>query len=251
MTKEEEDKEYFKLLFQIQDVIVDILYEYKDKYVDESRLKKLIKNKLKLELDEPRFDKIFQHAAVMLVTREYINKVIDTLPSETYKDPFTGDVEETESEEIVSYSIAAKGITKILEKELKGKRERLGKHERILFDLGKQMADQSAQVKEEKQAIDTIKLEINDKFTKIERIENEIRNIKSDYYTKILEIFGIFVAIFSFIIIGFADVPRLVDPTKDFWYNFYNVSAVFFPLTIVLIILLAIIGFINWRTIKR
>ena len=249
MTKKEDDQEYFKLLYQIQDMIVDILYEYKDTSVDEYKLKSLIKNKLKLE--EPLFDKIFYHAIVMIVTKEYINRNVDTFPSERYKDPDTGEEIETESEDIISYSIAAKGITKILEKELKGKRERLGRHERILFDLGRQMAVQSVQVKEEKQAIDTMKLEINEKFTKIERIENEIENIKSDFYTKILEIFGIFVAIFSFIIIGFSDIPRLVDPAKDFWYNFYNVSAVFFPLTIVLIILLAIIGFINWWTIKR
>ncbi len=89
------------------------------------------------------------------------------------------------------------------------------------------------------------------KFNEVKKIRNEFEQVRKDFYTKILEIFGIFVAIFSFIIVGFTQIPPVVNATNTWEENFLNASAIFIPLLIVLIILIMGIGIIHWLATRK
>ncbi len=79
---------------------------------------------------------------------------------------------------------------------------------------------------------------ITETKNEVKDIKNDFQKLQSDFYGRLIQIFSIFVAIFSFILVGFTQIPILVGIERDFWANLSNVSAVFFPLTGVLIILL-------------
>lgn len=79
-------------------------------------------------------------------------------------------------------------------------------------------------------------------------IKKDIEDIRKEFYGRILQIFGIFVSIFAFIIVGFTQIPVLVGIERDFWTNLSNVSAVFFPLLAVLLILMGATAIIVKKT---
>ena len=67
---------------------------------------------------------------------------------------------------------------------------------------------------------------------------------RKDFYTNIfqiktfIQILGIFVAIFSFIVVGSTQIPHIVSSENTWYDNLLNVSAVLIPLTVVLLILI-------------
>ena len=98
--------------------------------------------------------------------------------------------------------------------------------------------------------IKEIKNKIAVKFKAVKKIENDVNIIgkklnetQSQFFGKTIQIFSIFVAIFGFIIVGFTQIPHVVDTNNCWQQNLGNASAVFIPVVLCIIILLL---FVNW-----
>jgi hypothetical protein len=77
---------------------------------------------------------------------------------------------------------------------------------------------------------------------KIKEIKSEIQMSQRDLLRSMISIFGIFVAIFSFVVISTNTVleVQLLEEDFSFWEIFFRVSALLLPIFLFLILLLII-----------
>jgi len=110
---------------------------------------------------------------------------------------------------------------------------------------------QSNRVRFFEKKFEKIEKGIEARSNEVIKIRDEFKKIQSEFYGKIIQIFSIFVAIFGFIIIGFTQIPPIVDKDKVWYINLGNTSAVFIPVVICIIILLLFVNRIIKKTIWK
>lgn len=227
---------------QVEDLILETIYHSPHTTFSPDSLKAEISRRYNKKFNEPLDEKIFDNVLRMLIGQEMLELESQVIPY-YWENIETGEKIRHE-EKIETLRITAKGITKILDKKIK----------QIPKEFNKQLANvlervdiQSRDVSYAKERIIKIEKMVNDRVKEIENIKNEFDRIRSEFYGRILQIFGIFVAIFSFIIVGFTQIPQLVRADNDWLTNFLNVSTVFIPLIIVLGIILFSIWWITRR----
>jgi len=251
MDKEDKDtneSDYIAQLKAIEEKVIEILYAYKDNGLDSVELKKIITSEITKKFKTLN-EKSFEVTLILLLHHRYIEREKITFPGREYKRE--GEMIIEEPFDILIYRIAPKGMAIIFEKEMMMKGEKLTNQEKSIFDLSKRITEQADDVLQTKQMINKTFNEIKDIDEKIKNIKEEFYDVRENFYTKEIEIFGIFVAIFSFIIIGFTQIPSVVKAENSWIVNLSNASAIFIPLTIVLVILIVMIGIVNWLTTRK
>jgi len=232
----------------IEELIIDILYENRELNFTYDGLKIEVEKKYK-KLHNANLDiSDFRNVLKKICNENFIGsrKAVFPIPRDVPPDVWTG-----EQEEIEIFYLREKGIARVLENELREKNIRLSNHEKMLTEIVGRVEEQARDVENTKKEFFYLKKYMDNKFNEVKKIRNEFEQVRKEFYTKILEIFGIFVAIFSFIIVGFAQVPSLVKAENDWLKNLSNASAIFLPLTFVLILLLICIEIINRSMIKK
>lgn len=77
--------------------------------------------------------------------------------------------------------------------------------------------------------------------TALEMRQNELTAKLDSFYTKLIEIFGLFVAVFSFIIAG---IQVATKQAGSFYEQLAISGAVFFPLTLCIVVLLLMVRWV-------
>jgi len=233
----EDPKKYFQNVEYAQDLILETIYGYykQNIFFTEEKIKKDVKIKFKERYNEPLDNTVFDSALSGLLMGKNIEPYEIPIPEDQrLKTDKTGKLI-SYKEKNIFLQMTPKGITKVLDKNLSHKVEEAKKSiEEVEQKVGKKIDDTILYM-------ENIKKEVTD-------IKKDIEDIRREFYGRILQIFGIFVSIFAFIIVGFTQIPVLVGIERDFWSNLFNVSAVFFPLLIVLLILMGATAIIVKKT---
>ncbi len=239
---------------EIKELILEILYGNPQFRYTEKALEELIavifQDKFRKTLDVKKFTQALKD----LVDNEFVECYEMAVP------PGKVMTIEGEKPQIFTdkkkkfYKLTRKGISRIQD-ELKGLTFKQFR-ERWTEVIGR-IDGQAQKVSEIENNIEEIFSKVTEmrdevKKTKVNviQIKNEVDVIRKEFYGRILQIFSIFVAVFAFIIVGFTQIPILVDINKDFGANLLNVSAVFLPLLGVLLILMIAAAWIVKRTLK-
>lgn len=159
---------------------------------------------------------------------------------------------------ILKYKITIKGLNRIYqeekveEKKIKAEFEEISNRElkNKLYLISSEIGKQSEKMKSYDRKFAFVEKKISSQYSDFKKTSEEIQDVRDDskriqseFYGKIIEIFSIFVAIFAFIIVGFTQIPSIVDVEKIWYINLLNASSVFIPLLVCIIILLL---FVNW-----
>jgi hypothetical protein len=91
---------------------------------------------------------------------------------------------------------------------------------------------------------ETLERRVIELTTSIEAKQAQLTEKLDSFYTKLIEIFGLFVAIFSFIIAG---IQVATKQAGSFWEQLAISGAVFIPLTLCITVLLLMV---HWVTRK-
>ena len=253
MAESDEAKKYFDQLPKIQELILTSLYKKNE--LEESNLKKIVATKYKNKYKQKLNEKFYSKALLLLVagTGDIIKRKL-TRPGDRYKDPEDDMWYSTEDEDFIFYRITAKGITEILKKDLKKKDEEVSN---TIAEIVGRIESQTRDVESTKQEISDIKENFDSEFNtaqtiskEVGEIRDEIDIIRKEFYGRILQIFGIFVAIFSFIIVGFDQAPNLLISENPL-INIANLGVVFACLMVVLTVLLLGINIIIKTSLKN
>ena len=233
-----------KKQIEIEDLILEILYENRDLNFTHDGLITKARKKIR---DEDFEDDDFTNAIMKLLKEKFIGsrESVIPLPRGVSSEDWTG-----EQEIIEFYYLAEKGSVRFIDNNLKKKGIKLSEQEEFIKNLAGKVDSQSRDVEITKKEISNIKKVIDGKFSEVKKIRNEVDGIRKEFYGRILLIFSIFVSVFAFIIVGFEQITTLVNPGNDWITNFSNVSVVFFPLLIVLLILMIVTFFIVKATSK-
>ncbi len=227
----ENKNEYWDKFNSVQNLIISLLNENPDLQPNKKDLKNRVKREFKKHFNEDLQDNIYRHAFNNLINRKEIEIKKYTIPHEK-KSKEKGYPVLTQVKVV---RITTKGVTKAIKKEL------IISAEEIKESMIEIKNDMNKRIDSNTSYMESIR-------TDVEEIKEDIEIIRKQFYGRILEIFGIFVTIFSLIIIGFTQVPNIVGIELGFWQNLSNVSAIFFPLLVVLLILMSITFLIVKKT---
>jgi len=233
----EDSEKYFQNIKYTQDLILETIYGYykQNIFFTEEKIKKDVKIKFKERYNEPLDDTVFNGAFSGLLMEKNIEPWEIPIPEEKRLKTDKNGKLISYKEKNIFLKMTPKGITKVLDKELYQKVEEAKKSiEEVEQKVGKKIDNTILYM-------ESIRDEVTD-------IKKDIDDIRKEFYGRILQIFGIFVSIFAFIVVGFTQIPLLVGIEKDFWTNLSNVSAVFFPLLAVLLILMGATAIIVKKT---
>ena len=212
----EDPQKYFKILDQAEEIILDILYKYDKENIlfPPERIKKELKEIFNEKYKEKLKDSVFNSALSRLEHLKYVTREEFDIPPEKRE-------KRDEKGNLISYrekhiflKITPRGITRAMNKEL---------YESV-DEAKKSIAEVERQVGEK---FDSTVLYMENIKKDVTQMRNDIETIRKEFYGRILEIFGIFVSIFAFIIVGFTQITTLVNPGSDWVTNFVNVSAVY------------------------
>lgn len=81
-------------------------------------------------------------------------------------------------------------------------------------------------------------------FRAVEQKQNDLNNKLEGFYGKMIEIFGLFIAIFSFIIAG---IQIAAKADGGFWEKLGTSAAIFIPVTLCIVVLLLTIRWTSRR----
>lgn len=225
MVNEDLDIEEFR---EIQSLILEILYNHWVKefvpYLD--TFYKFFKSKYNKPLNKTIFDIAFNS----LIEQKLIEVVEKT-------ETTTKDGKKTKRTFI---RITANGTTRVLERKLKEKTDK------IVIDAEKSVDDLEERInnkiKETRTYLDEIQVETGNIKGDIERIDEDFKKEQNRFYAKLIEIFGIFVAIFSFIIVGFNQYCCMISKDCSVTGNIAYIVTIFTLLVLILLILLWAVG---------
>lgn len=219
--------EYWDKFNLVQNLIITLLNKKPDFYPNKKDLKNRVKKEYKKYFDNEIENNIYNHAFNDLIHRKEIETKKYTTPhkKESKEKGFTV------LKQVEVVRITTKGVTQAIKKEL--------------ISSAEEMKESMKEIKQDMDhRIDSNIVYMNSIKTDVEEIKEDIEIIRKQFYGRILEIFGIFVTVFSLIIIGFTQVPNIVGINLGFWQNISNVTVIFFPLLIVLLILMGVTSLI-------
>jgi hypothetical protein len=223
-----ENEEYWEIFHQVQSLILDLLYDlelknfipFLDMFPDN------IGKEFKKKYNKPLDLKIYGHAFSNLEHQKLIE--INKYPRDK------PDLDERMKRDYIR--ITTKGTTRVLQKRLT----------QMVDDAKKSIGDVEQKVEKR---IDTaigfingVKSEVTNIKQDVERIEKDFKIEQNRFYAKLIEIFGIFVAIFSFIIVGFNQYCCIIKEGSDLNTNLTYIITIFILLVFILVFLIWVIG---------